>query len=195
MKRRPCFELRSGRRTRIGERTLSGHRKIDMKELFCLCGFAFFGFALWLSLVPETAAITPVNPMVREAMRIGTIRTRITHLRQQKYQATGDYAQAVLSVAPDVEILQQITHQTSAGWTILSSDPELRRTGTQYQLGLAVMQDQARIYEKELLVARMMQQASPEKRKELLRKELLPLMGQEQISRERFQEYHFRPVI
>src|SRR5581483_11004548 len=114
---------RSCRRIQVRERTLSAHRKLDVKEMFCLCGFAFFGFALWLSLVPETAAIAPVNPMVTQAMRLSTIRTRITQLRQQRYQATGDYAQAVLSVAPDVENLQQVMHQTSAGWNILSRDP------------------------------------------------------------------------
>ncbi|HJS99036.1 MAG TPA: hypothetical protein VJ756_08090 [Terriglobales bacterium] len=174
---------------------MSNQRKLDIKELFCLCGFAFFGFALWLSLVPETAAIAPVNPMVRQAMRMGTIRTRINHLREQNYRATGDYAQAVLSVAPDVEAMQHITRETTDGWTILSGDPELRRAEAQYQLGLAVMQDQARIYEEEVIVARMMQQAGPAKRAELLRTELLPLMGQEQISRERFQEYRSRPKL
>ena len=172
---------------------MSGHRKLDVKELFCLCGFAFLGFTLWLSLVPVTTVAA--NPLVNGAMRASSIRTRLTQLREERYQATGDYAQAVLSVEPDVKSLQQVIHQSSAGWTILSGDPEVRRGGMQYQLGLAVMQDQARIYEEELLVARMMQQASPQKKNELLRFELLPLISQEQISRERFQEYRTRPGI
>ncbi len=172
---------------------MSGHRKLDVKELFCLCGFAFLGFFLWVSLVPVTAA--PVNPMVTEAMRVHSVRARLMQARQQKYEATRDWGQAVLAVEPDVELIQQVIHQTSDSWTILSNDPELRRNAKTFQVSLAVMQEQARLLQDEVLVARMMQQVGPEKRQRLLKTALLPLINEEQISRERFQEYRSRPGI
>jgi len=170
-----------------------GHRKLDVKELFCLCGFAFVGFFLWVALVPVTAS--PVNPMVSQAMRVHSVRARLTQMREQKYQATGDWAQAILAVEPDVEAIQQLIHQTSDSWTILSNDPELRRSAQTFQVSLAVMQEQARILQDEVVVARMMQQVGPEKREDLLKSALLPLIGEEQISRERFQEFRSRPEI
>ena len=172
---------------------MSGHRKLDVKQLFCLCGFAFLGFFLWVSLVPVTAA--PVNPMVSQAMRVRSVRARLAQVRQQKYQATGDWAQAVLAAEPDVSALQNLIHQTSDSWTILSNDPELRRSAQTFQVSLAVMQEQARIVEDEVLVARMMQQVGPERREQLLKSVLLPLIGEEQISLERFQEFASRPGI
>lgn len=172
---------------------MSGHRKLDVKELFCLCGFAFVGFFLWVSLVPVTAA--PVNPMVTEAMRVRAVRSRLNHVREQKYQATGDWAQATLAVEPDVNTIQRVIRQTSDSWTILSGDPELRRSAQTFQVSLAAMQEQGRILEQEVLVAHMMQQVGPEKREELLNSVLLPLISEEQISRERFQEYGSRPGI
>ncbi len=179
----------------IGSRgaNVSGLRKLDVKQLFCLCGFAFLGFFLWVSLVPVTAA--PVNPMVSQAMRIRSVRAHLTQLREQKYQMTGDWAQAVLAVEPDVNTLQDLMHQTTDSWTILSNDPELRRSAQTFQVSLAVMQEQARIVEDEVLVARMMQQVGPERREKLLKSVLLPLIDEEQISRERFQEFASRPGI
>lgn len=173
------------------ERTL-GHRKLDVKELFCLCGFAFLGFLLWVSLVPVTAS--PLNPMVGHAMRVGSLRNRLIQLRKMNYEKSGDYAEAVLAVAPDIESLEQVVHQTTEGWAILANDPEYRQGAQQVQVGLGSMQEQARILNDEVIVARMMQQATPLQRQELNR-ELLRLISQEQISRERLQEYHVRPGI
>lgn len=172
---------------------MSGHRKLDVKQLFCLCGFAFLGFFLWVSLVPVTAA--PVNPMVSQAMRVRSVRSRLMHAREQKYQATGDWAQAVLAAEPDVNAIQNLIHQTSQSWVILSNDPELRRSAQTFQVSLAVMEEQARILEDEVLVAHMMRQVGPQRREQLLNSVLLPLIGEEQISRERFQEFASRPGI
>ncbi len=171
--------------------TLS-HHKLNVKELFCLCGFAFLGFVLWISFVPVTA--TPLNPMVGQAIRVRSIRNRLVHIRQVNYEATGDYSQAVLAAASDIDVLQQIVRQTTAGWIILTNDPEFRRNAQEFQLGLAAMQDQAKILADEVVVARTMRQAGPLQRQELNR-ELLRLISQEQISRERLQEYHVRPGI
>ena len=172
---------------------MSGHRKLDVKQLFCLCGFAFLGFFLWVSLVPVTAA--PGNPMVSQAMRLRSVRGRLSDVRQRKYQATGDWAQAVLAAEPDVDAIQNLIHQTSDSWAILSNDPELRRSAQTFQVSLAVMEEQARILDDEVLVARMMQQVGSQRRKQLLNSVLLPLIGEEQISRERFQEFASRPGI
>ena len=172
---------------------MAGHRKLDIKELFCLCGFAFLGFALWLSFVPVTTM--PMDPMVSQALRVRAIRNNVTEIRQKKYENTGDYAKAVLAVEPQIQSMQQVIHQASDGWTVLNADPELRRSGQLFQVSLAVMQQQGRIFEEEVLVARMMQEVEPQKRQQLLENALLPLMGEEQINRERLQEYRSRPGI
>ncbi len=132
--------------------------------------------------------------MVSQAIRVRSIRNRITQLRQNTYASTGDYGQAVLSVSLDIEALQQVVHQTTDGWAILLNDPEFRRSGQQFRVGLAAMQDLAKILGDEVIVARMMQQAGPRERAQLSA-ELQFLMSQEQISRERFQEYRVRPGI
>ena len=172
---------------------MSDHRKLDVKQLFCLCGFAFLGFFLWVSLVPVTVA--PVNPMVSQAMRVRSVRAHLTQVREQNYQATSDWSQAVLAVEPDVKALHDLSHQMSDSWTILNNDPELRRSAQTFQVSLAVMEEQARIVEEEVLVARMMQQVGPERREQLLKSVLLPLIAEEQINRERFQEFASRPGI
>jgi hypothetical protein len=176
-----------------GELTVSGLRKLNVKQLFCLCGFAFFGFFLWISLVPVTAA--PVNPLVSQAIQVRRLRKHLLELRQREYAATGDYGQAVLAVEPDVQAIRRVIHQSSDGWAILSNDPELRRNAAQFQIGLAVMEDEAKILEHEVVVARTMQQVRPEKRAQLLKMELLPLIADEQVSRERLLEFRSRPGI
>jgi hypothetical protein len=190
---RDVLRISAGELWLIGSEPLAGHRKWDIKELFCLCGFAFLGFALWLSFVPVTTM--PMDPMVSQAIRVRAIRNTVTQIRQKNYENTGDYAEAVLAVEPQIQRMQHVIHQASDGWTILNNDPEMRRSGPLFQLSMAAMQQQGRILEEEVLVAHMMQQAEPQRRQELLKNALLPLMNEEQISRERLQEYRSRPGI